>query len=206
MIFFPLFLIFLAWFAYERSKATKQEKAKHDEFWERENDANNIRRQSLDDQPYIIIPDDLLLAGLSSDIPDDDELTRCNDILVSLQDKRILNMTGKTTTDIKFMFGPANLSLIDEYDANFTLFAKTIYAYGQQLHKLGFDKEAMKVLRFGIDSLSDISGNYKLLATLYVKYNESYKICELQKIAESLDTLMKKNILQTLDEISNTAP
>jgi len=205
-IFF-IFVIFLAWFAYERGKATRLDKARKDEFWQRETDANFVRRKSLDDLPYITIPDNLLLPNLSSQLPaDDPELIRCSDILSSLMDKRILNLTGKTTTDIKFMYGPANLTQLDEYDMNFTLFAQTIYAYGDQLHKLGFDLEAIKVLRFGIDSLSDISGNYKLLATLYAKYNQKDKLAELRAIAEKLDSLMKNSILRTLDEIAAATP
>lgn len=202
---FLLFVIFVVWFAYERSKATRIEKSRKNEFWERENESNNIRRKNLDSLDYITIPDSLLLANLSSALPEDDELTRCNDVLLSLKDKRIFNLTGKTTTDIKLMYGPANLEQLDEYDSNFTLFTKTIYAYGEQLHKLGFDDEAMKVLRFGIDSLSDISGNYKLLATLYVKYNQPEKIKELKEIAGGLDSLMKNTILHSLDEISSVS-
>ena len=201
-MFFILFLIFLAWFTFERVKSSRIDKQHKDEFWQRENDANNTRRKNLDSLQYVVIPDSLLLSNLSERIPaDDPELTRCNDILAELQDKRILNLTGKTTTDLKSEFGPANLTNLDEYDSNFTLFAKTIYAYGEQLHKLGFDDEAMKVLRFGIDSLSDISGNYKLLATLYVKYNQPEKVAELKEIAGGLDSLMKNTILRSLDEI-----
>ena len=202
---FLLFVIFVVWFAYERSKATRIEKSRKNEFWERENESNNTRRKNLDSLDYITIPDSLLLANLSSALPEDDELTRCNDVLLSLKDKRIFNLTGKTTTDIKLMYGPANLEQLDEYDSNFTLFTKTIYAYGEQLHKLGFDDEAMKVLRFGIDSLSDISGNYKLLATLYVKYNQPEKVAELKEIAGGLDSLMKNTILHSLDEISSVS-
>lgn len=204
-MFFALFLIFLVWFAYERTKATHIEKSKKDEFWLRENEANNTRRKNLDSLEYIVIPDDILLANLSPALPADDELKRCNDILISLKEKRIFNLTGKTSTDIKLMYGPANLSQLDEYDSNFTLFSQTIYAYGEQLHKLGFDDEAMKVLRFGIDSLSDISGNYKLLATLYTKYNQPEKVEELKKIAGGLDSLMKNAILRSLDEISSVS-
>lgn len=205
-MFFILFLIFVAWFAYERAKTSRIDKQHSEEFWLRENDANNTRRKNLDTLSYVIIPDELLLPDLSAHIPaDDTELMQYNEVLRDLQDKRILNLTGKTTTDLKCEYGPANLASLDEYDSNFTLFTKTIYAYGERLHKLGFDEEAMKVLRFGIDSLSDISGNYKLLATLYKKYNQTEKIEELKKIAGGLDSLMKKTILRTLDEISSAS-
>lgn len=203
---FILFLIFVAWFAYERAKSSRIDKQRSEAFWQRENEANNTRRKNLDTLQYIVIPDSILLSNLSEHIPaNDTELMRCNDILVALQDKRILNLTGKTTTDIKSEYGPANLAVLDEYDSNFTLLAKTVYAYGEQLHRLGFDHEAMKVLRFGIDSLSDISGNYKLLATLYAKYDQPERIKELKEIADGLDSLMKNTILRILDEISSAS-
>lgn len=203
---FILFLIFIVWFTYERTKASRIEKNNKDIFWQRENEANNTRRKNLDTIEYITIPDDIFPDKLSKKIPlKDEEIIRCTSILKNLQRERILNLTGKTTTDLKFEYGPANLSQLDNYDANFTLFAKTIYAYGESLHKLGFDKEAMKVLRLGIDSLSDISGNYKLLATLYAKYGENEKIEDLKKIAGSLDSLMKNAILRALDDISSSS-
>ncbi len=201
-IFF-LFVIFLAWFAVKRAQATKAEKNAKDLFWQRESEANSIRRKSLDDIEYVKIPNYLLLPELSSLVPaDDPELARCNDIMRNLMDKRILNLTGKTSTDLKFMYGAANLSALDEYDTNFTLLAQTVYAYGDRLHQLGFDTEAITVLRFGIDILSDISGNYKLLASLYAKYNQHSKIEELKVAAEKLDSLMKPSILRTLEELS----
>lgn len=200
-VLFLLFLIFIVWLNIERMKSERQEAAQRNEFWQKENDSNSVRRQPLDNLPYVTIPDELLLKNLSSSLPEDDaELVRCNDILTSLQSERILNLTGKTSTDIKMSYGAANLSTLDEYDQNFTLFAQTIYAYGEQLHKLGYDHEAMKVLRFGIDSLSDISGNYKLLASLYVNYGQSDKIQELKATADKLDSLMKGSILRYLDE------
>ena len=200
-VLFLLFLIFIVWLNIERMKSERQEAAQRNEFWQKENDSNSVRRQPLDNLPYVTIPDELLLKNLSSSLPEDDaELVRCNDILTSLQSERILNLTGKTSTDIKMSYGAANLSTLDEYDQNFTLFAQTIYAYGEQLHKLGYDHEAMKVLRVGIDSLSDISGNYKLLASLYVNYGQSDKIQELKATADELDSLMKGSILRYLDE------
>ena len=200
-IFF-LFVIFLAWFAVKRGQATKIEKANKEQFWQQEVEANSVRRKPLDDLDYVKIPNYLFLPELSASIPtNDEELIRCNEILRDLSGKRILNLTGKTSTDLKFMYGAANLADLDEYDSNFTLFAQTIYSYGHRLHALGFDHEAITVLRFGIDSLSDISGNYKLLGTLYAKYNQKDKIEEIKIIAGKLDSLMKNSIIRNLDEL-----
>ena len=206
-MFFILALIFTAWLAFERSKSTKQDEERTRAFWERERDANSTRKVNLDTLTYTSVPNWIYLDSLSSSLPtDDDELTRCNDILHNLSSQRILNLTGMTSTDIKLEYGPANLNTLDEYDQNFTLFAQTIYAYGERLHTLGFDHEAMRVLRFGIDSLSDISGNYKLLATLYIKSGQQEKIAELRETAEKLNSLLKISIIKYLDELYPSQP
>ena len=202
-MFFLLALIFTAWLAYERVKSSKKDEERVRAFWTRENEANNTRRKNLDTIEYIKVPNWISLDSLSKSLPtDDDELNRCNDILKALMSQRILNLTGMTSTDIKLEYGPANLSILDEYDQNFTLFAQTIYAYGERLHSLGFDHEAMRVLRYGIDSLTDISGNYKLLATLYLKYGQQDKISELKETASKLNSLLKNSIIKYLDELS----
>ena len=202
-MFFLLALIFTAWLAFERIKSSKQDDERVRAFWEREREADGTRKKNLDTISYIKVPNWITLDSLSSSLPtNDEELNRCNDILNSLMSQRILNLTGMTTTDIKLEYGPANVNIVDEYDQNFTLFAQTIYAYGERLHTLGFDHEAMRVLRFGIDSLSDISGNYKLLATLYIKYGQQDKIPELRETANNLNSLLKNSIIKYLDELT----
>ena len=202
-MFFLLTLIFTAWLAFERIKSSKKDDERVRAFWEREREADSTRKKNLDTISYIKVPNWITLDSLSSSLPtDDDELNRCSDILNSLMSQRILNLTGMTTTDIKLEYGPANVNKVDEYDQNFTLFAQTIYAYGERLHTLGFDHEAMRVLRFGIDSLSDISGNYKLLATLYIKYGQQEKISELKEAAANLNSLLKNSIIKYLDELT----
>lgn len=202
-MFFLLALIFTAWLAFERAKSSRQDEERTRAFWQRENDANNTRRKNLDTLTYIQVPYWIFSDSLSSSLPTDDaELNRCNDIFQTLMSQRILNLTGMTSTDIKMEYGPANLAKLDEYDQNFTLLAQTIYAYGERLHTLGFDHEAMRVLRFGIDSLSDISGNYKLLATLYIKYGQEEKISELKETATKLNSLLKNSIIKYLEELT----
>ena len=206
-MFFLLALVFTAWLAFERIKSSKQDDERVRAFWEREREADGTRKKNLDTISYIKVPNWITLDSLSSSLPtDDEELNRCNDILNSLMSQRILNLTGMTTTDIKLEYGPANINKVDEYDQNFTLFAQTIYAYGERLHTLGFDHEAMRVLRFGIDSLSDISGNYKLLATLYIKSGQQEKIAELRETAEKLNSLLKNSIIKYLDELYPSQP
>ena len=74
----------------------------------------------------------------------------------------------------------------------------TLYI-GKVRIELGFDDECIAVLESGIDILTDISSNYKLLAELYQKRNEPEKIEHLRETARTLDSLNKNKILKLLD-------
>ena len=175
-----------------RRKVTKTEK----DFWERESASNLTRKVSPETLPYIRIPVDIFPMGKH----EDPALQKCESSLLALKDKKILNLTGKTATDLKTIYGPANLALLDECDINYTELVKTIADYGSRLHELGFDDECITVLEFGIDILTDISANYKLLAALYAQRNETGKIIHLRETAAGLDSLMKNSILNALDK------
>ncbi len=192
---FGCFLIFLAWLNYERKKATKLDKKKEEDFWQRETDANAVRRVPLDSLSYINVPESILLPSLSAKNTDDEALLKCNNELLILKDKRCFNLTGMTTTDIKMAYGPANVATLDEYDTNYIHLVKTIYEFGARLIELDYIDDGIKVLEFGIDSLTDISGNYKLLADLYAKKNQPDKLQYLLETAEKLDSLNKTSIV-----------
>src|SRR5574344_958650 len=198
---FGLFLIFVAWQAYERNKSTKQSKAASDDFWTRESEANSIRKANLDNENYITLTDDMLIENLWPDYAVDEELSRCSEILKTLMNKRILNLAGMTTTDIKLKYGVANLNELSTYDDNYTLMVQTLAAYGTRLMNLQNKEAAIKIFEFGIDSLTEISTNYKHLATLYTEKNQPEKIDHLIEIAGSLNSLMKSSIISSLEEI-----
>lgn len=191
-------IIFVLWLTYELKKSHRNSNTTQTNFWERESAANLTRKVSPDTLPYIHIPIETFPIGKY----EDSALSEYEAVLLSLSEKKILNLTGKTTTELKAAYGPANLALLDECDINYTELVKTIAAYGSRLHELGFDDECIMVLKFGIAILTDISLNYKLLAELYMQRNENGKILHLKECAAGLDSLMKNNILKTLEEIS----
>ena len=156
---------------------------------------NQVKRIDLDALPYITIP----LENYPLGQHDDDVLSECEDSLIKLSQKKILNLTGKTSTELKETYGITNLSYVDKCDMNYTELVKIIAAYGARLHELGFDDECIAVLESGIDILTDISSNYKLLAELYQKRNEPEKIEHLRETARTLDSLNKNKILKLLD-------
>lgn len=194
-------IIFAVVLSFSLKKTRRETNQVSERFWEREAASNLTRKVSPDTLPYIHIPIETFPIRKHQD----SVLDKCEKILLSLKDRKILNLTGKTATDLKSAYGPANLPLLDECDMNYTELVRTIADYGSRLHELGFDNECITVLEFGIDILTDISANYKLLAVLYAQRNEPDKIARLRETAGGLDSLMKNSILKSLEEVSNTA-
>lgn len=198
--FLGLFIIFLSVAAYYRKRATAQQKKVTEDFWSREDQANQIRRKDISNLPYITIP----LGKFPIGISDDEELTDYENDLKNLASRKILNLSHQSNTDLKLAYGPANLPALSEYDQNYTTLLRNLVAYADCLIKNGFEAEAVPVLEFGISIDSDIRANYTLLAELYREQGNAAKIQELIDKAASLDSMMRSAILEQLHTIQNS--
>lgn len=196
--FFGCFIIFILWFNYERKKHEKIEHERDEAFWQREHDANFTRRKNLDAIEYIKIPYDNFPMEKYADI---EAVSQAEKILLDLKDKRILNLTGKTATDIKLEYGAANLSIITEYDENYILLVRTLQQYAEALCTLGYTEDALPVLEYAINIGSDIKATYMLLAGIYHEQGFNDKINNLLSQAEKLNSLMKQPIINALNEL-----
>lgn len=198
--FLGLFIIFLSVAAYYRKRATAQQKKVTEDFWSREDQANQIRRKDISNLPYITIP----LGKFPIGISDDEELTDYENDLKNLASRKILNLSHQSNTDLKLAYGPANLPALSEYDQNYTTLLRNLVAYADCLIKNGFEAEAVPVLEFGISIDSDIRANYTLLAGLYREQGNTAKIQKLIDKAASLDSMMRSAILEQLHTIQNS--
>ena len=196
--FLGLFIIFLSVAAYYRKRATAQQKKVTEDFWSREDQANQIRRKDISNLPYITIPLEKFPIGIS-----DEELTDYENDLKTLASRKILNLSHQSNTDLKLAYGPANLPALSEYDQNYTTLLRNLVAYADCLIKNGFKSEAVPVLEFGISIDSDIRANYTLLAELYKEQGKTAKIQELIDKAASLDSMMRSAILEQLHTLQN---
>ena len=197
--FLGLFIIFLSVAAYYRKRATAQQKKVTEDFWNREDQANQIRRKDISYLPFITIPLEKFPIGIS----DDEELTDYENDLKTLASRKILNLSHQSNTDLKLAYGPANLPALSEYDQNYTTLLRNLVAYADCLIKNGFKAETVPVLEFGISIDSDIRANYTLLAELYKEQGNASKIQELIDKAASLDSMMRSAILEQLHTLQN---
>ena len=195
---FTIFIIFIVWTSYEMHKSTRNDRKTQDDFWNREQTSNNVRRKRIDDSEYITIPDSILNINSSNE-----DVIKHLASLRELKNKKILNLTGKTSTDIKELYGPANLNYVTECDDNFTSMCQVLSSLGTLLKEEGDLAQAAKVLEFAVNSKSDISGTYLALADIYLSTGKSEKIKDLISTASLLDSLMKDSIIKNLTDLTS---
>lgn len=195
---FTIFIIFIVWSSYEMHKSTRNDRKTQDDFWNREQTSNNVRRKRIDDSEYITIPDSILNINSSNE-----DVVKHLASLRELKNKKILNLTGKTSTDIKELYGPANLNHVTECDDNFTSMCQVLSSLGTLLKEEGDLAQAAKVLEFAVNSKSDISSTYLALADIYLSTGNSEKIKDLISTASLLDSLMKDSIIKNLTDLTS---
>ncbi len=196
--FLTFLIIFILWMQYKFRSTDKKQKKSTQNFWEKEQQANNTRRQSLDSIHYITIPLDRLPF---LDNPSD-EVAASQEHIRQLAEKKIANFSGKTNTDLKLEYGAANLDELTSMDLHFAELLRTLYKWGQTLYDEGLYNEARTVLEYGVACKTDISKHYTLLAEIYKHKNMPEKIEDLVKMTENLDTLMKTSIIKSLKEVA----
>ena len=196
----PYFIILLAIFQFFLKKNTKKHEELNKEFWKRERESNTVRKKDISALNYIIIPDTLPVPVDYSGSEGNNLKTALNNFY-TFKDKKMLNLTGKSNTDLKAAYGAANLDALSEYDENCTQMLKSIIPRATELNKSGLTDEAAAYLEFGISCHTDITQNYIMLGEYYASKGNIDKIQHLVNVAESLDSLTKKNIISRLDSI-----
>lgn len=190
-------ILFCGLIAYENRKHGRQQKAREKSFWDKENEANSVRKKSLEHLDYISIPFDTLPMNL---MKEDEKVSECLQILEELGNLKIVNFTGITNTDLKLSYGAPNINLLTEYDQNYTLLARTLQKWAEILYENGYTDETKTILEFAISTRTDVSKSYYLLADIYKQTGESEKISSLIAVAGNLNSALKNVIVRTLQE------
>lgn len=191
------FVIFAVWLMYEIKKSNRKSEQKFNEFLEEERRADAVRKQNIDDLAYLAIPYDTLPFDETTVPP----ITGYQNAILALKEKRILNLTGYTNTELKLQYGAANLELLSEYDTNFTTLARNLARWGDALYEQKQLTEAIQVLEYGIQIQTDVSSNYITLARIYLMEERIDDIYALMEQAGSLKTLMKDSIIKQLQQL-----
>ncbi len=166
------------------------------EFWDRELQANSVRKQPLTDIQYVE-PDFSMLPF--DEAPSDDSIKDYQDKLLALKDKKIVNLAGVSNTDLKLKYGVANLEYLSSCDNNFIELVKYLYLWANALFESGRKEEALQVLEYGVFSIhTDVRSHYKLLADIYASDFDFEAIDRITKEAEKLTSPNRDAIVKTL--------
>ncbi len=188
-------------------RVSRKTEEREEEFWQTELKSNNVRKKSLDELQYVHIPVDQLPFDTYGD---DDVLKSAEEELLALKDEKIVNLTGITNTDLKLEYGTANITVLTQYDQNYTAMVIALQKWGQELYNQNRFEDATAVLEFALKTRTDISGTYRLLVDMYktkLGYNEAKikeKLEAMLPIAKDLNALSRQQILNLIN--SNLEP
>lgn len=179
------------------SRFKKTHGQSHEEFLEQESRANSVRKADISALPYVEIPlDELPLDALSAC-----GYSALAEKLRALASVKILNLSMYTNTELKLMYGPANLTALSDCDDAYTSLIMLLNKIGASLLEADRPDDAEKFLSFAISIGSDITTSYTMLATLYAKKHDINRIDWLIENADSLTSLSGKTIQSNLRSI-----
>lgn len=193
--FFASFIIFLLVIRHAMKRQNRQSASEEKNFWAREHRANSVRRKSLDNLDYIQIPLEQLPFDLLSEDP---AVAEYQELIRYLSSHKIVNLTGFTNTDLKLEYGTANITVLSEYDQNYTLLVRTLQQWADVLIDSGHENEAKILMEFAISTDTDISKTYYKLAAIYSSRGDIFQIQQLIEKAQNLRTANKDTIVHTL--------
>lgn len=197
LAFLASLIVFVLVLSNTIKRHSKKEQEAEQAFWEREHQANSVRRKSLEHLDYITIPLEQLPTSV---LREDPRVEECIGILESLSALRIVNLTGYSNTDLKLEYGAPNITALSEYDQNYTLLVRTLQQWADILLEASCTGEAMTVMKFAISTHTDVSRTYYKLAEIYASQLRKEEIQSLIDTAKTLRSSNKNTIVRTLQE------
>lgn len=191
------FIILLAVISHLIRKHNRTMEAERESFWSRENAANNVRKKPLDDLNYITIPFEKLPCDC---FPENAKIADILDSLHVLSERKIVNLTGITNTDLKLTYGTANITVLTEYDQNFTALVTTLQKWADVLYDLGAVEETKTILEYAVSVASDVSTTYEMLAAMYKEVGDTAALDDLIEKAGNLTSPSGKIIVRKLSK------
>ncbi len=200
----PYFIIILVVIQLYLRKSDKSQENALKKFWDKEQKANATRKKDISNLHYIKWDDSLPTTESSSsllDIVDNNtDANNAYNIIMSLKDKLMINLTEYSNTELKLQYGVANLESLTEYEDNYTLLIKNLSILGHILKEQDDIADAVSYLEYGVRIGSDIRSCYADLKNIYSSQNNQKKLDELKQYATLIKSLNKDLIINMLNE------
>ena len=185
--FLALFLIFLLVLFFRLRAIDSKRKADDDAFWQREMTADTTVVRGINEDDFVKIP----LSEFPFGISNDPGLREFETKIHAIQDKKFMNLTGKTNTDVKLTYGVNHFDEVISYGENYDELMKLLSDYSELLESLGFTDAAEKILKCIIDSGCDMSAPYLTLGRIFSSRGETENLEELIESIEASPLTIK---------------
>lgn len=194
-----IIIIFILWLQYEIRKTSRNSEKESDLFWQREREANTTRKVDISDLNYI----QLSLEKLPMEDSEDQTLNSYRDTIIKLSQKKILNLTGLTNTELKSRYGAANFNALTEYDNNYIMLVSILHKWAERLYNNGNLADCRLVLEFALTIPTDVMKSYLLLASVYMEQNEADTLDELIHRISDTTIADKDKLIEELNAMKN---
>lgn len=195
---FTIFFIFAIFTYIYMNKSNSSFSKEKEALFEREREANSVRKQDISNLPYINLDISSLPEVNSDDEYIKERLSTLN--ILSSEDNKIINLSEYTNTDLKLKYGVANLTILTEYDQNFTNLCRCLYELGKRLYESGDTDNAKAFLEYGIECGTDLKLHYSLLADIYEQNNQYDCISSLLEKAMNVNSALKQALIDDLSK------
>ena len=184
-----IFIVFIVVLTFYIKKNESAQEQINNEFWEKERKSNAVRKQDISKLDYITIPWDKIPYPLDTETEKE---------FFSFSQKPMLNLTGISNTDLKLMYGTANLDILSAYDTNFTDMVAVLPKYATELLEAGQRELAVELLEFAVGCNADSKRIWLLLAELYRETKDTAKLDWLRQASDKLPNLTKLAVQKEL--------
>lgn len=198
LAFLASFIAFILIITINIKRQSKSAREIEKNFWEREHESNSVRKKPLDSLNYITIPLEIFPTHI---LQEDQTVMECIDIMETLTSQKIVNLTGYSNTDLKLEYGTANLTVLTEYDQNYTVLVRTLQKWADILIARSYVPEAAVLMEFAVSTNTDVSRTYYQLADYYASQGEFQKIRSLIDAAANLNSSNRSIIINHLKEL-----
>ncbi|MQN01266.1 MAG: hypothetical protein DUD27_03660 [Lachnospiraceae bacterium] len=200
MILTIIFIALVLWLTFAIRHSRKKSESTWKSYYDRERDADMAENRDIRNLQYITIPFEKFPLNFFENT-DNEDYPIIIDELKQLGKTRLLNLNGKSNTDLKLEYGPANLTEMQEIGDRFSRVCVLLTDLAKCFLEEGNPAGAAAVLEYGSEIGSDISTNYTLLGECYQKLGESDKFDALCDHVRSMDFLMRDAVLKELSDM-----
>lgn len=194
-LFFICFILFVIWFRVKMKQNNSATSAENDAFWEREKNANFARSKDISTLSYLTVPNDALPFSAHTD---DEQEAFLEKEVKECSERKLLNLSAYSNTDLKEQYGIANLEELSNCDQNFLLFIRALSNWGSYLYEKKDFSRAKQVMEYSLSIGSDISSVYTTLGHIYASEGNIQKINELITEVTDSEIPLKDSIIKQL--------